>query len=117
MNTEKNILTTDIKEITNIKTVKATIFVIIGSIFYALAVTWIFKLGNFFAGGATGTSQIFVRYVSQIFDVNLPLGLIIFLVLYLLAKAILFFRNSQNLFAFSSVWWIDDSSREPSSYS
>ena len=80
MNTEKNILTTDIKEITNIKTVKATIFVIIGSIFYAIAVTWIFKLGNFFAGGATGTSQIFVRYVSQIFDVNLPLGLIIFLV-------------------------------------
>ena len=47
MNTEKNILNADIKEITNRKTLKATIFVIIGSIFYAVAVTWIFRLGQF----------------------------------------------------------------------
>ena len=80
MNTEKNILTADIKEITNRKIVKATIFVILGSIFYAIAVTWIFRLGNFFAGGATGASQIFVRFASQLFNIDLPLGLIIFIV-------------------------------------
>lgn len=75
----KNILNRTIKEVTNQKTLKAFIFVFIGSFIYSLAVAWIFNLGHFFAGGATGTAQLIREFVIQFGGPKLNLGVIIFL--------------------------------------
>lgn len=53
---------TDIKEKPMIK---ATIWVIIGTIIYSFGVVWILQLGGFFSGGVTGLSQLIVGLIEK----------------------------------------------------
>ena len=43
------------------KTIKSYVYVILGSIIYAISVVWLLELGDFVSSGVTGTSQIIVR--------------------------------------------------------
>ena len=59
--------------------IKSIINVIAGSIIYIVAITWVFKLGGFFAGGVTGAVQLLVAIINKFvhFDaINNYFGLI-----------------------------------------
>ena len=45
--------------------IKATIWVIIGTIIYSFGVVWILQLGGFFSGGVTGLSQLIVGLIEK----------------------------------------------------
>ena len=76
---EVNILNSTVKEITNKKTTKGLIYVIIGSIIYTMSVVWLFNLGNFYGGGVTGVAQIIVNF-GKMFNLNLSLGVLMFII-------------------------------------
>ncbi len=77
---EVNILNSTVKEITDKKITKGTIYVILGSIIYTMAVVWLFNLGNFYGGGVTGIAQIVVTYGKKFFNIDLSLGILMFII-------------------------------------
>lgn len=50
-----------IKNELNKRTIKSYLYVILGSLIYAISVVWLLELGDFVSSGVTGTSQIIVR--------------------------------------------------------
>lgn len=50
-----------IKKTLSKKTIKSYLYVILGSLIYAISVVWVLELGDFVSSGVTGTSQIIVR--------------------------------------------------------
>ena len=50
-----------IKNELNKRTIKSYLYVILGSLIYAISVVWILELGDFVSSGVTGASQIIVR--------------------------------------------------------
>ena len=76
---EINIVNSTVKEITDKKTTKGLIYVILGSIIYTMSVVWLFNLGNFYGGGVTGVAQIIVNF-GKMFDIHLSLGILMFII-------------------------------------
>ena len=62
------------------KTLKALFLVILGSLIYCFAVMWFYNLGNFFAGGVTGTSQLIAKIVGLFTGKTYNLGLLVGLI-------------------------------------
>lgn len=76
---EVNIVNSSVKEITDKKTTKGIVYVVLGSIIYTMSVVWFFNLGNFYGGGVTGVAQIIVNF-GKMFGVKFSLGILVFLI-------------------------------------
>ena len=47
------------------KTIKSYLLVILGTLIYSVGVVWILRIGGFFSGGVTGTSQLIVGLIEK----------------------------------------------------
>lgn len=59
------------------KTFRSYSLTILGSIIYAIVVVWILQVGQFYAGGITGISQLIAYFTNEFFGKTISVGLLI----------------------------------------
>lgn len=76
----KNLANSTEEEVQKERMTKAIISVIIGTVIYSVAVAWIFELGQYFAGGATGLSQFISRLIYELTGIEISIGILVLLI-------------------------------------
>jgi uncharacterized membrane-anchored protein YitT (DUF2179 family) len=82
------------------RSVHMTLNMVLGTIIYCIAVVWILDLGNFYAGGITGISQLLTKIFGRI-NINIPKS--IFIALLNAPLFIIGWREVSNRFAILSL--------------
>lgn len=75
----KNLANSTEEEVQKERMTKAIISVIVGTVIYSVAVAWIFELGGYFAGGATGVSQFLSRLIKELIGIDVSIGILVLL--------------------------------------
>ena len=62
------------------KTLLCVVMVTISTIIYCLGVMWFLEPANLYSGGVTGIAQLITNTSLKLFNITIPLGLIVFLI-------------------------------------